>query len=135
MSFSPIMVAAKEKSLPLETVANHFSMKEITLLPEENNWTGTFTFRDRSQTIVRPSKNPSWCLRDKDAAFQDWWRQQGLASIFFDGASKGNTGNAGAGGVIYSSDGSRKDSFSWGLGQRKNNRDEILGLLKAFQIA
>jgi ribonuclease HI len=36
--------------------------------------------------------------------------------------------------VIFS-DGSRKDSFNLGLGQRTNNHAAILGLLKACQIA
>jgi ribonuclease HI len=53
----------------------------------------------------------------------------------FDGASKGNPGTSGAGGVVYSPDGQRKDSFSWGLGQNTNNQAEILGLLKACQLA
>jgi ribonuclease HI len=116
-------------------VSNHSFKNENTLLPEENKWIGTFTFRDRKQTFVCPSITPSWHLRDKEEVFQVWWRRQGIASVFFDGASKGNPGNAGAGGVIYSSDGSRKDSFSWGLGQRTNNQAEILGLQKACQIA
>ena len=55
--------------------------------------------------------------------------------IFFDGASKGNPGTTGAGGVIYASDGSRRDSFCWGIGQKTNNQAEIQGLLKACQIA
>jgi len=69
-----------------------------------------------------------------DAVFQAWWRKQGKASIFFYDASKGNPGNAGVGRVIYSSDGSQKDSFNWELRQRTNNQDEILGLLKSCQI-
>jgi ribonuclease HI len=74
-------------------------------------------------------------LRDKYVVYQYGWRRQGIASIFFDGASKRNPGNAGVGGVIYSSDGNRKDNFSRGLGQRTNNQAEILWLLKACQIA
>jgi ribonuclease HI len=125
----------KEKSLLLETVANYSFKNEKILLPAEKKWIGTFTYRDRKQISARPYLTPGWRLRDKDAVFQDWWRRQGIASVFFDGASKGNPGNAGAGRVIYSSDGSRKDNFSWGLGQRTNNQAEILGLLKACQIA
>jgi ribonuclease HI len=37
--------------------------------------------------------------------------------------------------VIYSLNGTRKDNVSWGLGQRTNNQAEIIGLLKACQIA
>jgi hypothetical protein len=59
------MVVAKSKALLLETVTNHFATKEITLLPEEKKWTGTFTFRDKTQTTARPSKTSSWRLCDK----------------------------------------------------------------------
>ena len=37
--------------------------------------------------------------------------------------------------MIYSADGKRVDSFSWGLGHKTNNHAEILALLKACQIA
>ena len=80
-------------------------------------------------------KTPRWILRDMDADFQDWWKEEGKPSIFFYGTSKGNPRIARAGRVIYSQDGSRRDSFSWGLGQRTNNQEKILGLLKACQIA
>ena len=91
--------------------------------------------RRKKNTIVCSFKTAGWRLRDTNEKFQDWWRKQGEASIFFYGASKGNPGIVGAGGVIYSLNGSRKDRFSWGLGQRTNNQEEILGLLKAYQIA
>ena len=58
-----------------------------------------------------------------EADFQVWWRKQGKVKIFFDGASKGNPGISGAGGVIYSHDGLTKDNFSWGLGKNSNNQE------------
>jgi len=62
--------------------------------------------------LGRPNDPPKWRLRNSDDKFQEWWRKQGTTSIFFDGASKGNPGLARAGGVIYSEDGIRRDSFS-----------------------
>eukprot|EP00253_Pinus_taeda_P027254 PITA_27254 len=79
--------------------------------------------------------NEEWRLRDKEDYYQNWWRSQKIHTTFFDGASKGNPGTAGAGGVIYSLDGDRKDIFYWGLGQKSNNQAELLGLLKVCQIA
>ena len=70
-----------------------------------------------------------------DAEFQIWWKAKGKASVLFDGASKGNPGRVRAGGMIYSVDGKRVESFSWGLGQKTNNHAEIRGLLKACQNA
>ena len=56
-----------------------------------------------------------------DVEFQVWWRKQGKATVFFDGASKGNPRISGAGGVIYSHDGLTKDNFNWVLGHNTNN--------------
>ena len=67
--------------------------------------------------------------------FRSGGRSRENLQFFFNGASKGNPGIVGARGVIYSEDASRRDSFSWGLGQRTNNQAEILGLLKSCQIA
>ena len=67
-------------------------------------------------------------------SFQKWWKAQGKCTIFFDGASKGNPGRSGAGGVIYLPNG-RKEDFSWGLGFKTNNQAEVLSLLKACQLA
>jgi ribonuclease HI len=133
--YSPLMVAIKEKTLLLETMTYHALKNEISLLPEEKNWLGAFITQEMKTIIARPLSTPGWCLRETGAIFQAWWRKQGKAMIFFNGACKGNPGKAGAGGVIYSSDGQRKDNFNWGLGWRTNNQAEILGLLKACQIA
>ena len=55
--------------------------------------------------------------------------------IFFNEASKGNPGISGERGTIYSTDGHKKDSFSWDLGQSTYNQAEILRLLKVCQLA
>lgn len=79
--------------------------------------------------------NPIWRIRETEENFQEWWKKQKISTIFFDGASKGNPGAAGAGGVIYDLAGVKRDIFSWGIGQKSNNQAEILSLLKACQIA
>jgi ribonuclease HI len=48
--------------------------------------------------------------------------------LFFDGASKGNPGSTGGGGVLVSPTGHLEFSFSWGLGIESNNRAEALAL-------
>ena len=55
-------------------------------------------------------------------------------SIFFDGVSKGNLGNAGAGGLIFYPGGRLHSCFSWGLGQLSNNQAELYALLKSCQF-
>ena len=67
--------------------------------------------------------------------FATWWKRNNSASIFFDGASKGNLGITGAGGLIISPDIMIETCFSWGLGTSSNNQAESYSLLKACQIA
>ena len=45
-----------------------------------------------------------------------------------DGASKGNPGPAGSGGVLFDISGKIVLSFAWGLGQNTNNTAEILAI-------
>ena len=58
-----------------------------------------------------------------------------LSCHFFDGASKGNPGISGAGGMVYSPDSLTKSSYSWGIGSLTNNQAECYSLLMASQIA
>lgn len=55
--------------------------------------------------------------------------------MYFDGASKKNPGQAGAGGIIKDAQGNLMVSFEWGLGQMSNNRAEAYGLLLGTHIS
>ena len=57
-----------------------------------------------------------------------------VLSIFY-GASKGNPGVSGVGGLVFSPDRMSSFSFSWGLGTMSNNQAEIYSLLSATQLA
>ena len=48
--------------------------------------------------------------------FKDWQKKEKMHILFFDGASKGNSGLAGAGGVLVNPSGIPSFSFSWGIG-------------------
>ena len=59
--------------------------------------------------------------------------------LFFDGASKGNPGPSGGGGVILSPSGSTRSSYAWGLGVESNNFAEFYapwqGLKQAIRLS
>lgn len=55
------------------------------------------------------------------SSLDDWW-------LLFDGASKGNPGRAGGGGILLDPNGATKLSFAWGLGFATNNQAEYLVL-------
>jgi ribonuclease HI len=52
-----------------------------------------------------------------------------------DGASKGNPGIAGGGGVLYNPEGNLVLSFAWGLGLLSNNSAEYLALWQGLSQA
>ena len=51
-----------------------------------------------------------------------------MNSLFFDGASKGNLGEAGGGGVLNNPEDNLILKYSWGLGTETNNMAEALAL-------
>jgi ribonuclease HI len=135
IAWTPSMVAVKAKGLLLETLSSQAHKIDTSLQQEEKNWLGNPMLTSRTQSIEKPHSETKWRLRDNNDTFQRWWQKQGINTTFFDGASKGNPGIAGAGGIIYSSEGTTLETFSWGLGQRTNNQAEILSLIKVCQIA
>jgi len=64
----------------------------------------------------------------KEEDFEEWKRQRRKHILFFDGASKGNPGVAGGGGVLVNLNGQLELSYAWGLGVETNNIAEALML-------
>jgi ribonuclease HI len=133
-SLSPLQVMVKAKSFLLEAAQHQNYKEDHQLQPEEKQWLSPLVPRPSMNLLAPLPANLEWRIRDEDDKFQIWWRSKNTATIFFDGASKGNPGEAGAGGVIYSPNGI-KVQFSWGLGMKSNNQAELLGLTKACLIA
>lgn len=116
MRHTPLQVAVKAKSFLLEAIQQQYFKEDPLLLPEEKRWLGALEPNPHKQLLSPQKANQEWCIRKEDDKFQLWWRSQNLTTIFFDRASKGNPGDAGAGGVIYSIVGIAKHCFKWGLG-------------------
>ena len=70
----------------------------------------------------RPIIKPFWRVILSTNEFLEWWKTKNKGSIFFDGASKGNPGKAGAGGLIFYPGEKLETSFRWGVGQITNNQ-------------
>ena len=85
--------------------------------------------------ISKPVIKPFWQITHSEKEFSNWWKSKNKATIFFDGASKGNPGKAGAGGLIFSPGKKLEISFSWVIGKNTNNQAELFALLKACQLA
>ena len=67
--------------------------------------------------------------------FINWRCSLGVHCLFFDGASKGNPGPSGGGGVILFPSGSTRSSFAWGLGVESNNFAEFYALWQGLRQA
>ena len=104
-------------------------------LKAEHKWLGSLQVDKIQLGLSRPAIKPFWHVRISEKECSEWWQMKNKVPIFFDGASKGNPGNAGVGGLIFYPGGRLETSFSWGVGQLTNNQAELFALLKACQLA
>jgi ribonuclease HI/exonuclease III len=102
---------------------------------EEDNWIKMFRPTCQNQTQSPAPNLRKWEIRLPEQEFlrwrsslEEWWLQ-------FDGASKGNPGEAGGGGVLTDANGSSKLSYAWGLGHASNNQAEFLALWQGLNQA
>jgi ribonuclease HI len=91
-------------------------MKSPPSLCQESHHAGSFNFP--------PQDFKNWLNCPKESC-----------SLCFDGASKGNPGEAGAGGVLFIPRGQRLLTYSWNLGITTNNLAEAYAIFKGAQLA
>ena len=65
--------------------------------------------------------------------FENWLRERKIFKLFFDGASKGNPGKAGGGGVVINPRGKVEIEYSWSIGHESNNMAEAYGLWQGLK--
>lgn len=129
----------KAKSLTLETIStkNLKKIDVVGLCVEERDFIGYLLDTSNSNQIVSNSSihsnipNHSWKIRNKKE-FSSWLRGSNLHYLFFDGASKSNSGTTGAGGVIHNTNSRIISTYEWGLGSLSNNRAEALALYQGL---
>jgi len=65
--------------------------------------------------------------------FDIWRKERRLFKLFFDGASKGNPGAVGGGGVIINPEEHKEITCSWSIGFDTNNQAEAYGSLMGLK--
>eukprot|EP00253_Pinus_taeda_P026690 PITA_26690 len=99
-------------------------------------WMSKFNYETRTQNNPSIGKgNLDWKLRGTKEEVNNWIQKQRRPTLHFDGASKNNPGQAGAGGVIKDSQGKTIVKYEWGLGSMSNNKAEAYSLLLGTSIA
>ena len=123
-------------------IAEKFASRDISFpvsedIPEpHSSWCKIF-LKERSppqskfpsSRIKHSSSTFPWEIRNNCSEFRAWLLEINSYAFFFDGASKGNPGVAGVGGILLNPRGQIEQTFSWGLGHRTNNEAEWLALL------
>jgi len=99
-------------------------------------WMNKFNYEARTQKKSNIGKgNQDWKLRGTKEEVKNWIQKQRRPTLHFDGASKNNPGQAGAGGIIKDSQGKIIVKYEWGLGPMTNNKAEAYSLLLGTSIA
>ena len=134
----PARIAAKTIGMTAEKFASSsISFPEKEAIPDPySTWCKNFLKERRplqskiSSIGSAPLRKPfPWEIRLSSKEFSIWFREKNSYALFFDGASKGNPGVAGAGGILLDPRGQIEQTFAWGLGIISNNEAEWLAHL------
>ena len=78
-------------------------------------------------------KLEEWDIRMDKSQFENWLRERKIFKLFFYGASKGNPGKAGEGGVVIDLDRKVDIEYCWNIGYDTNNMAEAYGLWQGLK--
>eukprot|EP00253_Pinus_taeda_P006650 PITA_06650 len=124
-------VAAKVKSQLKECWGDHKDNSNLNQLDRDWGSSLNLNFQQNIRSIAPPEE---WKIRETSREdFQNWIHNQRMHSLFFGGDAKGNSGNAGAGGVIKSIVGAEILHFAWGLGINSSIQAETFALFQVLK--
>jgi ribonuclease HI/exonuclease III len=132
----PSQVAIQARTLIVEAITGKNNLiNSAPLSEEESSWLNQFSYS--TPGTIKPSLTPTrrWEVRLEEQEFLLWRSSLKDWCLFFDGASKGNPGQAGCGGVIIDPSGNTHSSYAWGIGYATNNYAEFLALWQGLYQA
>jgi hypothetical protein len=133
---SPAQVATRIKALFSESAPHFCKEKNSSLLErEEELWIDHLNLQDHQQHLHHIPLPQNWELRMEKQEMEEWKRAKNNYILSFDGASKGNPGTTGGGGILVSPTRLTNLIFAWGLGMETNNRAEALTLWQGLNQA
>ena len=122
----PSKITIQARAILGEALDHNTSLKNtIQLLPEESQWLSKIVPNYHTRSMPNHANIADWEIRLDEPGFINWKYSLNELCLFFDGASKGNPGIAGGGGVFISANGTVASSYTWGLGIDSNNTFEL----------
>ena len=135
-SSTPARVVASIRALLGEALEAKATLTNAsTLSSEEDKWLTEIVPNHQARIKTPTSSNAEWDIQLTEQDFIKWRSSLEEYCLFFDGASKGNPGASGGGGVILDPGGKPILSYAWGLGHDSNNRAEALSLWKGLKLS
>jgi ribonuclease HI/exonuclease III len=132
----PSQVAIQARTLLSEALKGKANLRNsVPLTGEEENWIKEFITNNSGNTLIPLTPIRSWEIRLEEQEFLLWRATLNEWCLFFDGASKGNPGQAGGGGIILDPSGIIHTVYAWGLGHATNNQAEFLALWQGLRQA
>jgi ribonuclease HI len=133
---SPSQVAVQVKAMLGDYIRSQSPFNiQAPLSMDEESWLHSLSPEITMDLSPRVQSLEKWEIRKENSNFDLWCKDLGRNLLFFDGASKGNPGNAGGGGVLYGPEGDMKITYSWNLGIDSNNMAEALALWQGLNQA
>jgi ribonuclease HI len=135
----PSQVAIKARTMLSEALNSKTSIRNSTPLSvEEECWIKEIIQNQPGMKETKPPQKRNWEIWMEEQDFLKWISALDEWCLFFDGASKGNPGQARGGGIITEPSGTIHLSYAWGLGHVSNNHAEYLalwqGLIQALKL-
>ena len=111
---SSIKIAINCKALLGESATAMSNLKNSRgLEPQERRWLSQFKYPEPTPNIPI-AKKANWEIRLEENDFLMWRSSLKENTLFFYGASKGNPGRAGGGGILLSNENSILANYAWG---------------------
>jgi hypothetical protein len=129
-------VVIKIQSLLGESSPHLCSTLKIHKLDEEKErWIDQFKIQGLGARKESDPIQENWEIMKSEKEFASWKRKIKTHILFFDGALKGDPGQAGGGGIIENLTESTAMRFAIGLGIESNNRAEVVALWQGLHQA
>jgi hypothetical protein len=95
---------------------------------KEELWMDQFRIQRQNGSTANTPRQEDWEIRKGKQEFVKWKKERKAYILSFDGASKGNPGQAGGGGTIESPNAETMVRYALGLGIDTNNSAEAMAL-------